>query len=145
MAKEITSEQFWQLYKKLPPEVQESLFSEETGDDIYDICERNDLVDEHGNIVVIVRNVLLGLLPPDEFQEILQNSLKIDKEKAKKVSRELYRFIFYPVKSNLEDIYEMEITSDEPKTTVKQPVKKEEKKPAAKETSEAGDPYREEV
>jgi hypothetical protein len=145
MAKEITSEQFWQLYKKLPPEVQESLFSEQTGDSIYNICERNDLIDEHSNIVIMVRNVLLGLLPPDEFQEILQKSLKIEKEKAKKVSRELYRFVFYPVKSDLEDIYEMEIGAAEAEPETKQPTKKEEKKPAVKVPSGAADPYREEV
>ncbi len=144
MAKEITSEQFWQLYKKLPPEVQESLFSEETGNSIYDICERNGLVEEHGNIVVMVRNVLLGLLPPDEFQEILQNSLKIDKEKAKKVSRELYRFVFYPVKSNLEDIYEMEIAIDNSEPAAEKPVI-EEREPLKERPSSAEDLYREEV
>jgi hypothetical protein len=54
--------------------------------------------------------VLMGLLPPDELAETLERELKLEKEMAKKVSQEISRFIFYPVKTRLEELYKIEIT-----------------------------------
>lgn len=110
MAKEYTREQFWKLYEKLPQELKDALFAEETGDNIYDICKRNKIIENLEEIVEYVGQVLVGVLPPDEFQEILEKKLKLKKEVAKKVAQEINRFIFYPVKSNLEELYRVSIT-----------------------------------
>lgn len=107
MAEKYSSEQFWKLYKKLPQELKDALFAEETGDDIYDICKRNKAEKSLGKIVDYVGQVLLGLLPPDDLQAALEKELKA--EQAKKVAQEIKRFIFYPVKSGLEDLYQAEI------------------------------------
>ena len=111
MPKEYTREQLWKLYQKLPGELKEAIFSVETADNIFDICLRNDI--EDGRISEIARytgRVLLGILPLDEFQETLEKELKVKKDKAKKVTQEINRFIFYPVKSSLEEIYKAPIT-----------------------------------
>lgn len=110
MGRKYTSEQFWKLYEKLPQELKDALFAEETGNNIYYICERNGIEDEIGEIIDYVGQVLVGVLPPEDFQEILEKELKFEKDVAKKVTHEINRFIFYPVKPLLEELYGKEIT-----------------------------------
>jgi archaellum component FlaC len=109
MAKKYSKEQFWKLYEKLPQELKDALFAEETGNDIEDICRRNKISENLGQIVDYVGQVLIGLLPPEEFQETLEKEIKLKKATAKKVSQEINRFIFYPLKSSLEEIYKMKL------------------------------------
>ena len=109
MPKKYTPEQFWKLYENLPQELKDALFAEETGDNIYEICQRNEIADELEEIVDYVGQVLVGVLPPDDFPETLEKELKLKKEVAKKVAQEIYRFIFYPVKPALEELYKIEI------------------------------------
>jgi len=109
MAKKYTSEQFWKLYEKLPKELKDALFAEETGNNIYDTCERNGILKNLGEVVEYVGQVLVGVLPPDDFQETLEKEIKLKNDVAKKVAREINRFIFYPVKINLEELYGTEI------------------------------------
>ena len=118
MIKKYTSEQFWKLYDKLPQELKDALFAEETGENIYDICKRNEISENLDSIVEYVGQVLVGVLPPDDFRETLEKELKLEERIAKKITQELNRFIFYPVKSNLEELYKIEITaSAKPKAT----------------------------
>ena len=109
MPKEYTREQLWKLYEKLPGELKEAIFSVGTADSIYDICERNE-VEEISEVAKYAGRVLLGVLPPDEFEETIKKEIKLKEDKAKKVSREINRFVFYPVKSSLEEIYKTPIT-----------------------------------
>jgi hypothetical protein len=110
MPKEYTKEELWKLYKKLPKELQEAIFAEETAIHIDEICKRYEIPEEKvPEIAKEVGNVLLGLLPPNEFQEILEKEIKLEREIAKRVAQEIYRFIFYPVKSSLEELYKIEI------------------------------------
>jgi len=110
MAEKYTREQFWKLYEKLPQELKDALFAEETGNSIYDICKRNEIKENLDQIVEYIGQVLIGVLPPDEFQETIEKELKLKKEVAKKVAQEINRFIFYPVKTSLEELYKIEIT-----------------------------------
>lgn len=114
MVKKYTSEQFWKLYEKLPQELKDALFAEETGNSLYTICERNKASEILGQVVDYVGQVLMGLLPPDEFRETLEKKLKLKKETAKKISQEINRFVFYPVKSSLEGLYKIEIAPSAP-------------------------------
>jgi len=108
MAEKYTQEQFWKLYEKLPQELRDAIFSEETSKNIWEICERNN-IKEISKIGKYTGRVLLGILPPDEFQETLEKELKLKKDLAKKVAREINRFIFYPVKTSLEEIYKIPV------------------------------------
>jgi hypothetical protein len=109
MPEEYTREQFWKLYEKLPQELKDALFAEETGNNIHDICERNGILEKLDQLVEYVGQVLLGVLPLDEFQKTLEKELELDPEVAKKVYQEIFRFIFYPVKTSLEELYKTEI------------------------------------
>lgn len=123
MIKKYTPEQFWKLYKKLPQELKDALFAEETGNDIYEICERNDVLDQHKQILLLVSRVLLGTLQLKEFEEMLKKELKLTKQTAKKVVQQINRFIFYPVKPLLEELYRMEILQSSPQKPITGPEK----------------------
>jgi hypothetical protein len=111
MAKEYPLEETWKLYEKLPSDLKEAIFSESTAEDIWNICERNEIPGEKiSEIARYTGRVLLGLLPPNEFQETLEKELGIESETAKRVSREITRYVFFPVKSSLEELYKIEIT-----------------------------------
>ena len=104
MLKDYTPEQFWKLYEKLPQDLQDAVFSEETANNIYTICDRYD-INEISKVAKIVGFVLLGVLPPDELYETLLKELDIDPETAKRANQEIIRFIFYPVRKSLEGLY----------------------------------------
>jgi len=110
MPGEYTKEQLWKLYEKLPEELKEAVFAEETANNIDDICTRNGIEDNRiSEIARYTGRVLMGVLPPEDFQETLEKELKLEKDLAKKVSQEINRFIFYPVKASLEELYKIEI------------------------------------
>lgn len=142
MPKQYTKEQLWKLYKKLPEELQEVIFSAETAENIWNICEKNN-IEAVSSVAKYVGNVLVGVLPPEEFQEVLEKDLKIKKETAKKVAQEINRFIFYPVKPALEELYKIEIApSAKPAITPPPPAKPPEAAPS-EEKPEKPDVYRE--
>jgi len=111
MVEKYTREQFWKLYEKLPQELKDALFAEETADNIDDICKRSKVSENLKEIVEYVGHALVGALSPDKFQEIMEKELGFKKNIAKKVTQEINRFIFYPVKDSLEKLYNMEIIS----------------------------------
>ena len=137
MAEKISSEQYWKLYKKLPQPLQEALSSDETANSIEDICEKYKITEHSFSVVEQISRVLLGLLVLDEFQGIIEKELGLEKDVAKKVTQEINRFIFYPVKSSLEELYNMEIA---PPAQMKVPGPAVEKKPT---TPKRKDTYRE--
>jgi len=110
MAKEYSREELWKLYEKIPQELKETIFSEETAVSIAEICGRNEIEDERiSEIARYTGRVLLGILPPDEFQATLEKEVALKKEVAKTVAQEINRFVFYPVRGALEQLYKMEI------------------------------------
>jgi hypothetical protein len=74
-----------------------------------------------------VGRVLMGLLPPNEFQEMIERELNLEKEVAKNIKREIEMFIFYPVRTHLEEIYKIEIAPPARATKITPPPKAEEK------------------
>ncbi|MBU0547113.1 MAG: hypothetical protein ABH876_00955 [Patescibacteria group bacterium] len=110
MLDKYTKEQFWKLYEKISQELKETIFSEETANNILDICLRNGVEDERvSEVARYTGRVLMGILEPTDFQETLEKELKMEKNTAKKISQGINRFIFYPVKPALEELYKTEI------------------------------------
>lgn len=145
MPEEYTKEQIWKLYGNLPEELKEAIFSEETADNIWEICSRNGIEDERiSEVARYTGRVLMGLLPPDELPETLEKELKIDKGMAKKISQEINRFILYPVKANLEELYKIEIAPIAG-TPVRPPPRKKIEGEELKEKSKREDVYREQI
>ena len=72
-------EQLWGLYKAIPEDLQKATFSEEVANNIQEICTENNIADDD-TIFEIAKNigyVFLGLLPPNEFADVLEKELKI--------------------------------------------------------------------
>ena len=108
---EYPKEQLWKLYQDLPKDIQGAIWAEKNADFIHDICVRNKVVKE-SKISEIAKNityVLLGLLPPNEFQDVLKKELKLKKAEAEQIALEINRFVFLPVKNSLEGLYDIEI------------------------------------
>jgi hypothetical protein len=111
MEKEYTKEELWKIVEKLPGELKEAIFSGETAENIFNICTRNGIEDERmSKVAKYVGRVLIGLLPPNEFEEILEKEVGIEKEVAKNIRRDVEMLIFYPVRKQLEEIYKIEIS-----------------------------------
>lgn len=110
MPKQYTQEQLDRAYEKLPEELQEAMFSMETANAIWNACEQQGIGDKRiSTIAKYVGDVLLGLFPPSEFQEILEKEIKLPPQVAKEIAREINRFVFYPVKPALEQLHSMEM------------------------------------
>jgi hypothetical protein len=140
MEREYTKEELWKIFEKLPDELKEAIFSGETAENIFNICTRNGIEDERmSKVAKYVGRVLMGLLPPNEFEEILEKEVGIGKEAAKSIRRDVEMLIFYPVRKQLEEIYKIEISPPaKPKIT---PSPSFEKKP----TPPKKDIYREPI
>ncbi len=102
-----TREQLWQIYRELPKNLKELIFSEEVSAVIRNISSRNKLENVE-KLAEIVGYVLLGLLPPHKLESVLISQLSIDKEKGEQVSFEVERFILSQVKKELGDLYKKE-------------------------------------
>jgi hypothetical protein len=103
-------EQLWPLYEKLPKDLQEAIFASKSADIIADIGMRNGLPEEIvSEIAKYTGYVLLGLLSPEKLEKTLKEDLKMDSVLAKKISWEISRFIFYPVKPFLKNLYTTEL------------------------------------
>ena len=104
-------EDLWELYENLPKELKNAVFSEKNSEIISNICERNNIV-KSKEIAVITENIgyiLLGLIEPIKIQQILENEANLPKEKAKQISLEIIRFILFPLKASLEELYQVEV------------------------------------
>lgn len=135
---EYSQDQLRELYSSLPQKLQDALYSEQNGKNIKEICEKNNISDNDKiwDINKYVGYVLFGLLPPDSLSNALREELSIKKENAEKISEQISRFVFLPLKDILEPLYGIEMKFEE-----------EEKKPLAKpkilETPGKNDNYRE--
>jgi hypothetical protein len=136
---QLTREQYWKLFNNLPEELQDMIFSEKTAENIRDIAERNDIQDT-SVLAKCIGQVLLGVLLPDKLQEEIEMNLKLKKDRAQTVVHEINRFILYPVKPLLEELYKDGVDiNKENATTVSLPKKKERSKESA------NDAYRETI
>jgi hypothetical protein len=135
-----SEEQFWKIYKNLPTELQEALLSTESSDYVYKLCEENN-VEKASEIVKYIGDILIGNLPPEKFQETLEKELNIENEIAKKLVREINRFVFLPVRPFLERLYK---TKDVSLEAI--PEKSEQKKiETEEESADQKDVYREPI
>jgi len=110
MATQYTKEQLENIYEKLPEELQEAVFSVETSQDIVETGERYGVIDERLNTIAErVGFVLMGLILPQEFSEVIEKETGLPKTVAEAIARDLNRTIFYPVRPALEQLHRMEI------------------------------------
>jgi len=101
----ISQDKLWAIYKTLPNNLKDAIFSEDTADAIWNICKLHD-VDKTSGVAKIVGRVLMGLLPPKMLIETLQDELGLNQDIAKKVGMEIEHFILNAVKNELDVLYE---------------------------------------
>ena len=142
MPKEYSQEELWSLYDKIPEELKEALFSDNVATAIHNICERNE-IENTLRLTKLIGFVLLGILPPEKFQMTIHEELNLSVEVSEKVSQEISRFIFYPVKDDLSAIYGKEISPVPPKPG--ETIPSEEKPVSKKVIPPRKDTYRESI
>ena len=136
MSLEYSEEQFWKLYYKLPEELRKAMFSVELADNMYDICGRNE-IDNVPRLTELTQYVLLGVLSPEDFQETVKKEMDLKEEVAKRITREVYRFVLHPLKYSLESLYEIEIATPaagtkESRVPTEKPMEKKKPTPSKK-------------
>ena len=78
----------------------------------------------------------MGLSSLADLQKNLQEELDIKKDAAQKLSQEINRFVFYPIKPALEQLYNIEIAN---KAEATRPASPEKESIETNETSEGGE------
>jgi len=127
MEEKYTQNELWKLYEKLPEEIKDVMFSAQTGDYIFNICQRNGIEDGESISFVAksVGEVLLGILPPNKMAEVLAKNLNIPESRAKKITSEIEHFIFQPIKNHLENLYKSVLETKEIKKKEEAPPKRD--------------------
>lgn len=127
-------EKLWEAYEKLPEEIKDVVFADQTIEQIERMCEKNNISEEEkiSKITKCIRNVLFGLLLPSELEITLTKEVKLNSTTSKNLVREIDRLIFSQIKPALEELYNVKITS--PDKQIEQSTIKEEtpKKPPRK-------------
>jgi len=142
MEKEYTKEEWWKLYEQLPPPLQEAIFSQENAKTFAQICQRHNIADKSQVIAKYIGRVLLGLLPVEDFRIKLEEILNFEEKLSKEVFHDINRFIFLPVKAELNQIYygiqpppqakEEEKESEEAEIKPPEPISEQPEKPEPK-------------
>jgi hypothetical protein len=137
-----TKEQLWEIYKSLPEQIKEYLSSEKASSIIENIFEENKVSGPDKSFITdAINQVLFGLIPPEEFQKVLEEKMK-GKELAKALFQSINRYVFFPVKEYLKTTEKkiVEKTEIKPEKAVE-----EENKETPKIKKETNDTYRESV
>ena len=106
--REYSKEELWALFKKLPQPLQDAVFAPETADRVFNICDRYH-IQELSRLAYFVGLVLMGVIMPEEFENILIKEMRLRSDVAKGVAAEVNRFIFYPVRIQLADIHKVKV------------------------------------
>ena len=131
-----TKKELLNLFEKLPPQLKETMLSEETADSIFNIAKRHNIEKKVSQLAKKVGEVLLGILPPKELPKVLIEETGIDEETAEKILFEVTRLILYPVKASLSEIYKGIQFAPGGKITKAAPVEEKTKAPKEKEEIE---------
>lgn len=105
MTNEISKEEFTKLYRTLPPKIKDVLFDEEVGLTLIKICKRHNIEHIYDDMMDLTTKTLIGLLPPEEIEKVLIRDLDISMVSAKEIAIEVNRFIFFPIKEEISDLY----------------------------------------
>lgn len=120
MPEEYTKEHFWELYESLPQERKDAVFSEETAENIFNICTKNGVKDAQiSEVARYAGRVLFGILSISEFLEVLEKNLNLDKDISQKITQEINRLIFSPVQKSLSEVSSKDLRTNKAKEQLK--------------------------
>lgn len=103
---EYTDEQILEMYKKLPEDLRNAIFSVEMTEAVKKIGEKYQLaIDKIGALGNETGMVMLGVTHSRDFIVNLGNRLNVDKETARKIADEINTQIFSKVRESLKKIH----------------------------------------
>jgi len=104
MPKNETPEEF---NKEIPEKLLDLIKAEDTALEITRICFENEIKEDAKirGISYQTGRVLVGDLPPEDFEKDLAEKVKISSFLASKIAREISESIFYPAKESLTTLY----------------------------------------
>ncbi len=143
-----SKKELWKLYASLPEELKNAVFSDENLEAIEKACQKNGVSDEEklGAVTKDTVQVILGLLPPNDFRQRIKEDAGLEEKEAKAISLEITRFVFIPIKINLEGLYNIKIGDEKgPEKSLEDLKKIPQEKESEEKTSppENADKYRE--
>jgi hypothetical protein len=95
MAKQLTSEQLSEIYIKLPEHIKELASSQETTNIILKICEEIGIGDQRVGIISdLIRDVIFGLSPKEEFEINLEKEAQLPRGIAVDISQKAENLFF---------------------------------------------------
>lgn len=101
---QLTRAQLIERYEKINPKLKEAIFSVETADKIDELCREFNIIkeDEIGIFSTCVGRVLLGFISLENFGDILEKELNLEKQLTIELTQKTKDVIFSPLISLLD-------------------------------------------
>jgi len=101
---ELSRDELWAIYKTLPLELKDAIFSEDTADAIWNIAKLHEIKDI-SKLATLTGQVLSGFLPLEFFKDTIKDELGLSEDIANKASMEMEHYVFNQVKKELNELY----------------------------------------
>ncbi|MFA6536408.1 MAG: hypothetical protein WCT25_03175 [Candidatus Paceibacterota bacterium] len=99
-----------EIYKTLPKDVQEAMFSVDSANAVQKIGKDNGLmIDKMGTLGQMVGLVMLGVIKSVSFAKEIEHELGVNSTTAQKIVAQVNEQIFLPIRESLRKIQEKEI------------------------------------
>lgn len=106
MAETYTKEELIEIYRGLPEEIKDAIFSPATTDIFDAIKEKQSLTAEQREVMSVYTGFLMmGVLPPEKYVSTLIEKMGIEREKVASIAQEINRDLFNPIKDVLKEIH----------------------------------------
>ncbi len=120
MVKQITREEFWEIYQSLNKDLKEALFSEKTAEAVSNISQYFQVSESEISLLSkLTGRVLLGLITPDDFPQAIKEEFGWNDQKSKTIANKISEQVFLPVADSLRELHGIGITKipviEEPK------------------------------
>lgn len=123
MADTYTKEELMEIYRGLPEEIKDAMFSPLTTDIFDAIKEKQALTDEQREIMSVYTGFLMmGVLPPEKYVSTLIEKMGIDREKVASIAQIINRDLFNPIKDILKEVHAPQKNSEEASAPIPAPV-----------------------
>lgn len=109
MLKKYTQEDYIELYDSLPEKIQILFWEDDVPNRIEKMAERFNLSSkEEEKITKMAFHLFLGILPPSHIRVTVSSEFSLDEITSEKLSKEILRFIVYPIHHLLKELYDGE-------------------------------------
>ncbi|OGZ16483.1 MAG: hypothetical protein A2494_03945 [Candidatus Lloydbacteria bacterium RIFOXYC12_FULL_46_25] len=126
MADTYTKEELMEIYRGLPEEIKDAMFSPATTDIFDAIKEKQALTDEQREIMSVYTGFLMmGVLPPEKYVSTLIEKMGIDREKVASIAQIINRDLFNPIKDILKEVHTPQKNTEETSTSTPTPMARE--------------------